>query len=53
MNNNLFLLKDFNVFLDKITISRKVKNLQIWLKRNNKYVFMSGTKIRIPKNLHE
>nr|YP_009394658.1 hypothetical protein [Polysiphonia elongata]ARW63220.1 hypothetical protein [Polysiphonia elongata] len=49
----IFFLKDFHFFLNDVTINRKVKNLYKWLKKNNKYVFMSGTDLAIPTSLND
>ena len=50
---NLFLLKDFHVFLNDITINRKIKNLCRSLKSKKKYIIISSTENRIPNNLKE
>lgn len=49
----LFWLKDFDLFLNDLSISRKIKNLYKWLKKNKRYVFLSGTTNKIPNNLEE
>lgn len=53
MKTNLFLLKDFNYFLNDITINRKIKNLRQNLKNKKKYVIISSTENNIPNNLKE
>nr|YP_009394239.1 hypothetical protein [Leptosiphonia brodiei]ARW62801.1 hypothetical protein [Leptosiphonia brodiei] len=52
INENIFFLKDFNFFLNDLTINRKIKNLYKWLKQNNNYLFMSGIEMKIPTNLN-
>nr|YP_009395488.1 hypothetical protein [Vertebrata isogona]ARW64491.1 hypothetical protein [Vertebrata isogona] len=49
----LFWLKDFDLFLNDLSINRKIKNLHRWLKNNKKYVFLSGITNKIPSNLEE
>nr|QVQ56653.1 hypothetical protein [Erythrocystis saccata] len=53
LNNNIFFLKDFNVFLKDIAINRKIKNLYKWLKKNKKYIFISGAEIQAPRDLND
>lgn len=50
---NLFLLKDFHLFFNDITINRKIKNLCQQLRNQEKYIIMSGKENKIPKDLKE
>nr|YP_009395065.1 hypothetical protein [Bryothamnion seaforthii]ARW63833.1 hypothetical protein [Bryothamnion seaforthii] len=52
-NTKIFLLKDFYQFLSDLSIIRKIKNLCQWLKKNNKYVIISGTEKQTPNILKE
>nr|YP_009396510.1 hypothetical protein [Vertebrata australis]ARW65696.1 hypothetical protein [Vertebrata australis] len=49
----LFWLKDFDLFFNDISITRKIKNLYKWLKKNKQHIFFSGTSKKIPYNLEE
>nr|YP_010618795.1 hypothetical protein PN064_pgp195 [Deltalsia parasitica]WAX02808.1 hypothetical protein [Deltalsia parasitica] len=49
----VFFLKDFHVFLQDISISRKLKNLYKYLSKNNQYIILSGAKITLPIELRE
>nr|YP_009396097.1 hypothetical protein [Melanothamnus harveyi]ARW65304.1 hypothetical protein [Melanothamnus harveyi] len=49
--DRIFFLKDFYIFLEDAAINRKVKNIYRWLKKNKKYIFISGINTNIPNNL--
>nr|QCI03981.1 hypothetical protein [Antithamnionella ternifolia] len=49
----LFLLKDYNNFLNDISIIRKIKNITEWLKTSNSYIIISANLVLIPENLRE
>nr|YP_010619764.1 hypothetical protein PNW48_pgp194 [Symphyocladia marchantioides]WAX03777.1 hypothetical protein [Symphyocladia marchantioides] len=49
----IFFLKDFHVFFQDISISRKLKNLYQYLNKSNQYVVLSGAEINIPTELKE
>nr|YP_009393213.1 hypothetical protein [Symphyocladiella dendroidea]ARW61775.1 hypothetical protein [Symphyocladiella dendroidea] len=49
----VFFLKDFHVFLQDISISRKLKNLYQYLNKSDQYVILSGTEVNIPIELKE
>nr|YP_010619375.1 hypothetical protein PN189_pgp195 [Xiphosiphonia pinnulata]WAX03388.1 hypothetical protein [Xiphosiphonia pinnulata] len=52
-NTKVFFLKDFHVFLQDISIHRKLKNLYQYLNESNQYVILSGTEINLPNELKE
>nr|QCI06971.1 hypothetical protein [Haraldiophyllum bonnemaisonii] len=49
----IFFLKDFHVFMNDLSIIRKIKNLSKWLKTNNKCIIISAPEIIIPNILKE
>ena len=49
----LFLLKDFNRFLNDISISRKLRNISRILKLQPKTVIMVGSELNIPQELQD
>lgn len=49
----IFLLKDFNFFINDLSIMRKIKNISKWTKKNNKYIIFTATEIIIPNTLQE
>nr|QCI05284.1 hypothetical protein [Compsothamnion thuyoides] len=49
----IFLLKDFENFVNDINIIRKLKNLNQWLKNTNTYIIISCINIEIPISLRE
>merc|ERR1712087_996040 len=49
----LFLLKDFNRFLNDISISRKLKNISRILKLQPKTVVIIGSELTIPNELRD
>nr|YP_009392999.1 hypothetical protein [Bostrychia moritziana]ARW61561.1 hypothetical protein [Bostrychia moritziana] len=49
----IYFLKDFNLFINDLSINRKIKNLSIWLKKYNKYIIISGTEKKIPDIIKE
>lgn len=51
IDKRIFFLKDFYIFLEDAAISRKLKNIYRWLKKNNTYIFISGIEKSIPDNL--
>ncbi len=51
IDTRIFFLKDFSIFLEDAAINRKLKNIYRWLKKNKKYIFISGTNTNIPENL--
>nr|YP_009398357.1 hypothetical protein [Lophocladia kuetzingii]ARW67543.1 hypothetical protein [Lophocladia kuetzingii] len=52
-DTKIFLLKDFDLFINDLSISRKIKNLYRWLKDNKKYIIISGNNQQIPKIIKE
>nr|YP_009393423.1 hypothetical protein [Bostrychia simpliciuscula]ARW61985.1 hypothetical protein [Bostrychia simpliciuscula] len=48
-NIKLFFLKDFYLFINDLSVSRKLKNLHNWLKKYDKYIIISGIESKIPK----
>lgn len=52
-NIKIFLLKDFYHFIKDISISRKLKNLEQWLKIHKKYIIITGKGKNIPNELKE
>nr|YP_009397342.1 hypothetical protein [Dasyclonium flaccidum]ARW66528.1 hypothetical protein [Dasyclonium flaccidum] len=53
INTKIFLLKDYYLFINDLSISRKLKNLNHWLKENDKYIIISGTEKQVPEVLKE
>ena len=49
----LFLLKDFNRFLNDLSISRKLRNISRVLKLQPKTIIIIGSDVTIPKELQE
>lgn len=49
----IFFLKDFYHFINDISISRKLKNTEKWLKKYKKYIIISGQGKQIPYELKE
>ena len=49
----LFLLKDFNKFLNDISISRKLRNLSRILKLQPKTIIIVGSELNVPKELQD
>ena len=49
----LFLLKDFNRFLNDISISRKLRNLSRILKLQPKTIIIIGSELNLPKELRD
>ena len=52
-NVNIFFLKDFCYFINDIGVTRKLKNIDQWLKKHKKYIIMSGKGKKIPNELKE
>nr|ARW68198.1 hypothetical protein [Chondria sp. (in: red algae)] len=52
-NITIFFLKDFYQFINDISISRQLKNTYQWLRKNNKYIIISGIDQIIPHTLKE
>nr|YP_009397130.1 hypothetical protein [Thuretia quercifolia]ARW66316.1 hypothetical protein [Thuretia quercifolia] len=52
-NYKMFLLKDFDFFINDLSIIIKLKNISEWIKINQKYIFLSSSKINIPEVLQE
>lgn len=52
-NIKIFFLKDFYYFINDISISRKLKNVEQWLKKHKKYIIISGKGKKIPNELQE
>lgn len=52
-NAKIFLLKDFYHFINDVSISRKLKNTEKWLKKYKKYIIISGQGKQIPYELKE
>nr|QCI08998.1 hypothetical protein [Inkyuleea mariana] len=51
--SKVFFLKDFHLFINDISIIRKLKNLKKWLKQSNSHIIISGPEIEIPISLKE
>merc|ERR1712228_150461 len=49
----LFLLKDFNRFLNDISISRKLRNISRILKLQPKTIVIIGSELTVPKELQD
>nr|ALG63662.1 hypothetical protein [Guillardia theta] len=49
----IFLLKDFNLFLNDISVSRKLKNLVKVLRNQAKTIIIIGSDINIPDSIKE
>lgn len=49
----IFLLKDFDNFINDLSIIRKLKNINQLLKRSNTYLIISSTESNIPVKLQE
>ena len=49
----LFLLKDFNRFLNDLSISRKLRNISRILKLQPKTIIIIGSELNIPKELQD
>nr|QCI07755.1 hypothetical protein [Pleonosporium borreri] len=49
----IFLLKDFDNFINDISIARKLKNLYQYLKSYNTYIIISCSNIKIPITLNQ
>ena len=49
----LFLLKDFNKFLNDISVSRKLRNLSRVLKLQPKTIIIVGSELNVPKELRD
>jgi SpoVK/Ycf46/Vps4 family AAA+-type ATPase len=52
-NSAIFLLKDFHLFLNDISVSRKLKNLVRAMRNNNKTIVIVAPEIVIPDSLKE
>nr|ASO75883.1 Ycf46 [Storeatula sp. CCMP1868] len=52
-NPAIFLLKDFNLFLNDISVSRKLKNLVKVLRNQAKTIIIIGNDINIPDSIKE
>nr|BDA98216.1 hypothetical protein [Rhodomonas sp. NIES-1006] len=52
-NPAIFLLKDFNLFLNDISVSRKLKNLVKVLRNQTKTIIIIGTDLNIPDSIKE
>nr|CRF40022.1 Hypothetical protein ycf46 [Laurencia snackeyi] len=52
-NIKIFFLKDFYYFINDISISRKLKNTEKWLKKYRKYIIITGQGKQIPYELKE
>nr|QCI04930.1 hypothetical protein [Callithamnion tetricum] len=51
--NKIFLLKDFHLFINDISITRKLKNLYYILNMTNSYIIISSPELKIPFLLKE
>jgi SpoVK/Ycf46/Vps4 family AAA+-type ATPase len=49
----IFLLKDFHLFLNDISVSRKVKNLSRMMRNSNKTIVIIAPEILIPESLRD
>nr|YP_009392584.1 hypothetical protein [Bostrychia tenella]ARW61146.1 hypothetical protein [Bostrychia tenella] len=52
-NTKIFFLKDFYLFINDLSVNRKLKNLNKWLKKHDKYIIMSGTESQMPQTIQE
>ena len=52
-NPAIFLLKDFNLFLNDISVSRKLKNLVKVLRNQTKTIVIIGSDLNIPDSIKE
>lgn len=52
-NIKIFFLKDFYHFINDISIIRKLKNIEKWLKTHKKYIIITGKGKKIPGELQE
>nr|YP_009546588.1 hypothetical protein [Gelidium kathyanniae]AYO27936.1 hypothetical protein [Gelidium kathyanniae] len=52
-NLKIFILKDYHVFLNDISIIRKVKNLVQYLRESNSYIIILAPEIQVPRLLKE
>ena len=52
-NPAIFLLKDFNLFLNDISVSRKLKNLVKVLRNQTKTIIIIGSDLKIPDSIKE
>nr|QCI05096.1 hypothetical protein [Centroceras clavulatum] len=49
----IFLLKDYNIFLNDSTIVRKIKNIITCIKTTHSYIIICSSSIKIPNTLTE
>ena len=49
----IFLLKDFHLFLNDISVSRKLKNLSRMMRNSNKTIVIIAPEIAIPESLRD
>lgn len=52
-NIKLFILKDYHVFLNDISIIRKIKNLVQYLRESDSYIIILASEIQVPRLLQE
>nr|YP_009244127.1 hypothetical protein Gele_118 [Gelidium elegans]AMK96369.1 hypothetical protein Gele_118 [Gelidium elegans] len=52
-NIKLFILKDYHVFLNDISVIRKIKNLVQYLRESNSYIIILASEIQVPRLLQE
>lgn len=52
-SSKIFVLKDFHLFMDDVSIIRKFKNLFIKLKNSNLHIIITASDIQVPKLLQE
>lgn len=48
ITHKIFILKDFHLFINDSSITRKLKNLYYILNQNNSYIIISSAEIEIP-----
>ena len=53
LTSKIFILKDFHLFLNDISIVRKIKNLSIKLKNNNSHIIITASEIQMSQLLRE
>nr|YP_009397751.1 hypothetical protein [Sonderella linearis]ARW66937.1 hypothetical protein [Sonderella linearis] len=52
-NIKIFFLKDFNLFINDLSVNRKLKNLSQCLKKQNKHIIISSNDAKIPETIKE
>jgi SpoVK/Ycf46/Vps4 family AAA+-type ATPase len=52
-NPAIFILKDFHLFLNDISVARKLKNLSKWMRNQSKTIVIVAPEITIPDSLKD